>query len=151
MPLQITSLSTKLAQSAPLGLPASTTGTLFTVSGGPVWVVGIFGFVTTVIQAQATTFKISGKSGALTAVDICATGDLNGLAVGTLVMPVTTFATALAVAATNGVQIAVPITAPPMSWIQNTGTIIGTTVATSTGAIQWSCVYLPLAPGASIA
>ncbi len=149
MPLQITSTGLRAAQSAALALPASGTGLIFTVTG-VVWVQGIFGYVTTVIQAQATTFKISAKQGALTTVDVCATGDLNALAVGTLVVPLTTFATALSVASTNGVIIAVPITAPPMSWIMNTGVINGITVATSTGAIQWSILYAPLSPGAII-
>src|SRR5208282_34598 len=56
---------------------------------------------TTVVQSQATTFKYSAKVGALTTVDVCATGDLNAFPAGGVISPITSFATALVVASPN--------------------------------------------------
>jgi len=128
----------------PLTLPASTFGTIFTVTGGPIYVYAIFGFVTTAIQAQANATKLQAVATGLTAVDLCATGDINGLAVGTLLMPVTSFATALPVTNTNGVAFAGPITAPSIDFVMNAGVIRLNCAATNTGAIQWNMLYTPL-------
>ena len=151
MPQQIVSTGLKVSQSAIQTLPQTATGTIFTVTGA-VWVQAIFGVVTTAVQAQATTFKFSSKVGALASVDmnIAAGSDLTGATVGTVFMPVTTFGTALTIVAA-GVVIGVPITAPPMAWIiSGSGIITGTTVASSTGAAQYSCLWAPMSPGATV-
>lgn len=133
-----------------LTLPQSTTGTIFTVANGPIWVRCIVGFVTTAIQAQANATKIQAVATGLSAVDICATGDINGLAVGTLLMPVTSFATALPVTTTNGVAFAGPITAPATQFVMNAGVIRLNCAASNTGAIQWSLIYKPMAPNVTV-
>lgn len=151
MPMQVVSTGLKVAQSAPLALPATAAGTIFTITGS-VWIQGIFLRVTTVVQSQATTIQWAVKMDALTSVTISnATADLNAAAVGTIFMPVTTLATT-AVNNANGVLIGVPITAPPISVICAgvTGIITLTTGATSTGACQHSVLYAPMSPGAVI-
>src|SRR6266705_3350667 len=132
MPAQFQSTGVKTAVSGLLALPATTAGTIFTVTGH-VWVLAIYAIVTTVVQAQATTVKWSAKVGALTAVDVSnATADLNAAAVGSIWMPVTTFGTT-AINNANGVLISVPITAPPISFMMaGSGIITITTGATST-------------------
>ena len=156
MPLQIQTLL-KSVQSNITALPQAGPGTstLWNVTGD-VYVTTIVGVCTTTIGAVANATKLSAKCGALTAVDICATADINALAAGTLFMPVTTFATAAGIAATNGVQINVPITAPGMGFIMccgttNAGIITVTCAGTSvTGAMRWTLVYMPLSSGSQI-
>ncbi len=150
MPMQVVSTGLRTSQSAALALPATAAGTIFTVTGH-IWVQAIYLIVTTVIQAQATTVKWSAKVGTLTAVDVSnATADLNAAAVGQIFMPVTTFATT-AINNANGVLIAVPITAPPISFIMaGSGIITITTGATSTGAVQHQILWAPMSPGATV-
>lgn len=61
-----------------------TTGTLFTFTGG-IEILRIVGTVTTVVQAQVTTVKLSITPDAQTPVDICATKDVNAFAGGVAV------------------------------------------------------------------
>lgn len=148
-----------LVAGGPKTLPASTTGHIFTVSGGRVIVTTLTGVVTTVIQAQATTLSVGNTptGGSASTASFCATLDLNGKVVGTsLAVPQakasalissgadgtllwSTTSGAQGVAASNGGLLLVPA-----------GTIDVTTVATSTGAIQWSLTYLPYDAGATI-
>src|SRR6185369_9760616 len=60
-----------------------TTGNIFTFTG-TIEIMAIIGRVTTVIQAQATTIKISVVNDALAAYDIDATVDGNAAAAGSL-------------------------------------------------------------------
>src|SRR5438128_946559 len=98
MPAQFQSTGVKTAVSGLLALPATTAGTIFTVTGH-VWVLAIYAIVTTVVQAQATTVKWSAKVGALTAfrsaVALLTSTAVRAptLAVGSIWMPVTTFGT----------------------------------------------------------
>ena len=68
-------------------LPATTTGGIFTVSGGRVRVTGLTGVVTTGIQAQATTLKVVATPTTGAVNDLSATVDINGLAAGGLLSP----------------------------------------------------------------
>src|SRR4051794_18414243 len=77
-------LGTKVDK-ATASLPATATGTLFTVSGGGVWVTSIIGVVTTSIQAQANAVKLVATPTTGTVNDLSATVDVNGLAAGGLI------------------------------------------------------------------
>jgi hypothetical protein len=154
VPLNISTLI-KSVQSNITALPQATTANIFVVSGD-VFVTSILGVCTVVMGSVANATKLSAKCGALTAVDLCATADINALAAGTLFAPLTTFGTAASIAATNGVLINVSITAPGIGFLMGCGTtgagIILVNCAGSgvTGAIRWSCAYMPLSSGASI-
>src|SRR4051812_37156824 len=108
-------------------LPASTTTTYFTVAGGRVLITGLVGEVTTIVQAQATTFKLTSTPTTGTAVDLCTTVDLNAKEAGTL-LGITGLPADAMVATNAGLttgfkqQLIVPI-----------GNLRATTVATSTG------------------
>src|SRR5258708_3588303 len=106
MPLQIQAL-TKSVQSAIVALPQTTTSNIFTVSGD-VYVAMIQGVVTTIIGAVANATKLQAVCGALAAVDLCATADINGLVAGAVYQPITSFATAASIAGTAGVLVAGP-------------------------------------------
>ena len=134
---------------SPLNLPVATTpGTLFTITGGPIWVQMIYGIVTTVIQTQACNLKLSFKVGTLTAVDVCANAAISALAVGTVFIPITSFATAASVANLySGFVVGPTAAGAPTSFVcgqQGVTTLItATTSATNTGQIQWVLVYVP--------
>lgn len=124
------------------------TGTLWTYTGG-IRILNIYGIVRTAVQAQTTNCKLSAKNDALTAVDICANGDLNGLVAGTIVQLPAALATALPVTATNGV--ALGLLALPIVTICTTSGIITTTFgAASTGAVDWYMLWEPVTLGATV-
>lgn len=137
--------SGRLVTGAPKALPQSTTGTIFTVTAGPVLVQELFGIVTTVVQAQATTIAFTSTATGLSAVTLSGnTSDLNAAAVGTVVSITGTLASQVVLSANQGhIGQATPIFLGP-------GTIGVTTGASSTGAIQWYCRYTPLTAGAYI-
>src|SRR5689334_16854453 len=65
-------------------LPASATQNLFTVAGGRILLMGIFGEVTTVIQTQACNAKLISTPTVGTAVDLCAVLNITAKEVGAL-------------------------------------------------------------------
>src|SRR4051812_15927533 len=66
-------------------IPATTTTTLFTVTGGRIILTGLIGEVTTIIQAQANAIKIVSTPTTGTSGDISGTLDINAFEVGALV------------------------------------------------------------------
>lgn len=126
-------------------LPATALGNLFTVAGGRVMVNLLIGQVTTIIQAQATTIKVTATPTVGTAGDLSATVDCNGLEVGGLLTLIGTFGTALGKQNAFGAQ---GMNLVPT--IVAAGSIGITTGATSTGSIKWSIFYHPLDDGAYI-
>lgn len=129
-------------------LPATTSQNIFTVSGGRVLLLFLVGEVTTIIQAQATTVKVTSTPTTGSAIDMSSTGtDINALEVGGRIALANPPAAATALVKTNagytnlqGVRTIVPA-----------GTISYTTGATSTGSIKWDLIYVPLDTGASVA
>lgn len=131
-------------QRATAAIPQSTTGHIFNVVGGRVLVRMLLGEVTTIIQAQATTIKVTATPTAGSAVDMSATVDINALEVGGKLVLNGTAATALTKANAGS------IIAQSTSVVVAVGTIDLITVASSTGALKWSIWYMPLDDGASI-
>ncbi len=122
MPLNITTL-TKSVQSNITLLPQSTTASIFIVSGD-VAVIALTGVCTVIIGAVANATKLQAVCGALTAVDLCATADVNALAAGTIFAAITSFATGATIAATNGVLVNGPsATAQATGFIMSCGRI----------------------------
>lgn len=134
----------RLIRRAISGFPATTTMTLFTVTGGPVLVRDIFGIITTVVQTQANNTKLTAVATGLTGVDLCAVLSITAAAVGTHLSITGTLANAM-IASPNQTRIAqaTPIVVGP-------GTILLDCAATNTGAAQWFLRYQPLSPGALV-
>jgi hypothetical protein len=124
-------------------LPATTTGTIFTVTG-LVEVIAIVGIVTTVIQTQTCNLKLSTVSNSATT-DICANLDISAKAAQSRMSITGTFANAMLNTAKG-----VPVARQATSIVVQEGTIIATTDATNTGAIRWSVLYRPLQEGSRI-
>jgi hypothetical protein len=141
---------TLLALGYPVDKPTLTTvggGTkhLFIISGGRVLVKSIVGEVTTAIQAQATTAKLTANPTTGNDVDLCATSDLTGKEVGSLLSINGLAATALIMALAGGVQ---AMASPVVLAIGYLDLILG---ADSTGSIKWQVRYMPIDPGAIMA
>jgi len=126
-----------------------TTGTIFTFTGG-IELIRITGLVTTVIQAQATTVQLSIKPDSQTAVNICATKDINAFAAGSLLS--ITGTTAGAMVGTTAVAVRAPATQvnPVIAMCVTSGVITVTYGAASTGAIRWDLVWRPMTAGARV-
>lgn len=124
-------------------LPATTNAALFNVTGGRILLTGIIGLVTTAIQAQANTLSLTTLSttGALTT-NLTAGVDVTGAVVGTQygISGVRTDAALLGSNVPTGNEQIVAV-----------GSIRWATTATSTGAMSWTLLYIPLDDGASVA
>ncbi len=132
----------RLPRPATLLGQGATPRSLYTISGGAVRILSIVGIVTTVVQAQANATKLQAKATGQTAVDMCATGDINALAVGQVCGITGVAATAL--------QFGWAIVGQTTPWIVLPGTIDQLCAAASTGAMRWVLRYLPLDPGAVV-
>jgi hypothetical protein len=131
-------------------LPQTANKTIFTVAGGSVYVSMIYGHCTVAVGAVANATKLQVVPTAaglepVTAVDICATAELNALAAGTLYIPVTSFATAASITVTSGVG---PIAAATLftGFIMKPGVIRINCAGSdgSVGMIAWHMVYVPV-------
>jgi hypothetical protein len=128
---------------SPLLPPQGTTGTIFTITGGPILVEQIFGIVRTVIGAHANATKLQylADNPVLTAVDLCATADINALAAGAIFSLTGTLATGAIIVSPNTNQLAL---GQATKWNLGTGVIRVNCVGSSvTGAIQWFMMYRP--------
>lgn len=126
-------------------LPATAALNIFTVSGGRILLVSLIGEVTTIIQAQACTIKVTSTPTTGTAVDLSAvSASLSGLEVGGKLTLPAAAATALVSGNAGGVI------GKQASWVIPVGNISYTTSATNTGAIKWDLTYVPLDVGAQV-
>ena len=131
-----------ITQRPTAALPASGTGTLFTITGGRVRITSLIGEVTTVIQTQACTAKITSTPTVGAAVDLCATLDVTAKVVGSLFYITGTLANALVNA-----QCAL---AMAQQLIVNTGKIDLITGATNSGSVKWTIQWIPVDVGATL-
>lgn len=127
-------------------LPATATGSIFTVTGGRVLVTSITGVVTTAIQAQANNVKlVATPSGNGAVNDLSGVVDVNALALGGLLAPTGLAGDVLVKSTGGGVSgLRNPIVVAP-------GAIGVNTSATNTGAVTWTLTYVALDNGASVA
>lgn len=133
----------QIVERATANLPQTTATDYFTITGGKVRIIGIYGEVTTVIQTQTNNAKLqfaSTSPGATT--DLCAVLDITADAVGTLYSITGTLATALKATTNNMVVPADDLAAPGL--ILGPGTIKLSCSASNTGATKWTLIYVPI-------
>lgn len=148
-----------LVTGGPKTLPASTTGHLFTVSGGRVLITSVTGVVSTAIQAQASTLSVgntpTGGSASVASIAAAITS-ISGLPVGTsLAAPPFSSGSPAALVASGangvltGVDTGVSLELGGICLVP-AGTIDCTTSATDTGAVVWTVGYVPYDAGATV-
>lgn len=125
-------------------LPATATGSLFTVTGGRIILTSFIGEVTTSIQAQANAIKLVATPTTGSVNDLSGTVESNGLAAGGL-LAITGLAADAMVKSTGG----------GISNLRNPvvvaiGAIGLNTAATNTGSVKWVITYVPLDVGATV-
>lgn len=126
-------------------LPASTQAALFRVVNGPIEVVEIIGYITTVIQTQANNTKIVANPSTGSDTDLCAVLDVSADAVGSSWSITGTFANAMINTAAG-----VPLAKQATSFRVETGTIDLNCAATNTGAVKWKLRYKKINPNANV-
>lgn len=139
-------LGRRLTGAGPLTMPATTTTTLFTVTGGDIAVTSFAFAVTTVVQTQANAIKlVATPSGAGAATDICATVESSAAAVGSI-FAITGLPSAAMIKYLGGAYVgcSTPLIVKP-------GTVGLNTAATNTGAVgNFVLTYVPLADASTV-
>jgi hypothetical protein len=125
-------------------LPATTTGSIFTVAGGIVAITQIIGEVTTIIQNQACNLHITSVPTVGTAVDIGANVNIQALEAGGLI-GLTGLGSDAVLAPNAGA-----LSGMLRCLYVPEGVIQIHTSATNTGSIKWSIFYIPIDEGAYI-
>ncbi len=123
------------------------TGNIFTITGD-VEILSLTGIVTTAIQSQATTVKLSALCDALTVYDLCATLDINAFAVGSA-LGITGVVTDAMLGVTGVGVVAGQLISNRIHTISG-GYIKVTFGAASTGVIDWKCVWIPLSSNGKV-
>jgi predicted amidohydrolase len=126
-------------------VPQNAQTPMFTVRTGKVKVVDIVGEVTTVMAGGVTNTKLVSNPTVGADSDICATADVNGSAVGTMLGVTGTAASALVSQASGSfiAQLRGVIVAP--------GTIdYWNDQAAATGACKWTCTWIALDDDAEV-
>jgi hypothetical protein len=127
-------------------IPQNGVRSLYTISGGVIRIIQIFGVVTTVIAGGANNAKFQYKPTGQTAIDLCAVADIGTapLAVGKIIAPPGPVATAML--ADWGVPGAT------ISFYAGPGTLdLNCTAAAGTGAFRFVLRYQSVDPGAACA
>jgi hypothetical protein len=127
-------------------IPQTAAQTIFNVTGGRILVTALVGTVTTVIGGTATTLKVTSTPTSGTAVDVASATAITSKEVGAIATLPGTAGSALVVNnAGGGGQIPghQPYIVPP-------GALSVTTSASTTGAMSWSLMYVPLDDGVTV-
>jgi hypothetical protein len=127
-------------------LPATATGTLFTVTVGRVVVTSIVGEFTIAADATATLAKLVSTPTTGTAVDITSTTAVTSKEIGALITLPLTLGGALNVQ--NAGLGEIP---GALRFLVPIGTIGINTSATNVGSVKWSLTYFPFDDGATVA
>jgi len=123
-------------------LPATTATPYFTVAGGRV-LAYFLGEVTTVVETQACNAKLIHNPTVGTDMDLCAVLNISADEAGTLYTITGTPGDAMLGGGQAG-RLGAGVVLKP-------GTVDFSTAATNTGATKWTCFYIPLDDGASVA
>lgn len=128
-----------------------TSANLFTVSGGPVRVLALVGYVTAGLEAAENGTKIQFTPTGGAATDVCDAANVSGIVERTwLAIPLNGAAQPLASGTGAAGWVTSQAGAEGAAGIFFTGTFSMNCTATTTGAITWYIEYEPLAPGAAV-
>jgi hypothetical protein len=119
-------------------LPQTAQEALFTITGGPIFVYGIVGEVTTVIETQTNNAQLVFNHATESDVDLCADLDITADVVGTLYTISGDFSDAML----SGVAVESDLIAPP--FLLQEGSIELDCSASNTGQVKWTLFWAPL-------
>jgi hypothetical protein len=130
-------------------LPATTTGNIFTVTGGRILVTGFYGLAVTASPSTTNTLKVSLAPTSGTGADLCTAVSVASKEAGSqILLPDPVASGSNLVVTTAGGNAA----APTHAFVVPAGTITLTTTGTAaTGTWQWDLTYVPLDDGAAVA
>jgi len=137
----------RIVSKSSASLPQTTQSALFTITG-KVKLINIIGEVTTEIQNQANNAKIVHNPTVGSDTDLCATGNIQAMAVGTLCWITGDVSDGIQADA-NGMVDSTP-TAFTRDLILSAGTIDLNCSASNTGALKWVCLWQPIDEGANV-
>ena len=136
-------------------LPATTTGTLFTVSGGRVLVTALIGEVTTVFDGTVNSLNITHDPTVGAVGDLCAATVCTSDAAGTLYSITGVAADLLSAQKVTGTEVPTHVFVQAFQTkgiVLPAGTLgLKTTGTDTTGATKWTLTYIPIDDGASVA
>lgn len=149
------------AQRATATIPQSTTASIFTVTGGKVAITSLIGEVTTVIGATTVNFNVTYTPSGGAAADLCAATACTSDAVGTLYSVVSGIAADLLSIQSDTVAAVSPVLAsevPNVTYapllrqpiVVRAGAVGFKTSASTTGAVKWTCTWVPIDDGATL-
>jgi hypothetical protein len=141
-------LGEKVTRAAAL-LPATTTGNIFTVTGGRVLITSFLGVAVTASPATTNTLKVSVAPASGTGADLCTAVSVASQQAGSQILLPDPVA-----AASNLVVTTAGGNAPTSAhgFVVPAGTITLTTTGTAaTGTWQWDLTYVPIDDGAAVA
>ena len=119
-------------------LPQTAQEALFTITGGPIYVYGIVGEVTTVIETATNNAQLVYNHASESDVDLCADLDITGDVVGTLYTITGDFSDALL----SGVAVESDIIAQP--FLLQEGSIELDCSASKSGQVKWTLFWSPV-------
>jgi hypothetical protein len=128
-------------------LPATTTGNIFTVSGGRILMFALIGEVTTAIQNQACSLSINAVATAGSTVALCTAGSIINAPVGVHFSLPSAAGSALVTDLATGSGVQDVMTSP---WLIAVGVLNQQTTATNTGSVKWDMIYIPFDDGAQV-
>lgn len=143
---------TQVTKAAAL-FPQTTTTTLFTVTGGAIYVTSLFGIITTATttdpQLSLQYTPTAGTAGAFGTTTAIANAEI-GAVIG--VQPSATYVGGGAlIAQATSAKAGMPMFVPTPMVFGTTGVIQWKTLASVGGAMKWFITYVPLESGASVA
>ncbi|MDN5857145.1 MAG: hypothetical protein L0H84_00855 [Pseudonocardia sp.] len=130
--------------------PVSGTSPLFTVAGGKVLIVGVVGEVTTAMDGTTTSINLNHDPTVGSAVNICAATVVTSDVVGTVYGysgVITELLTSSGTAAPGTAYTRLPST----GMVLTPGVIGQVGTAADAGVVTWTCIYVPVDDGASVA
>ena len=145
---RLTRLENQVRRAGPVRNIASIASTnLWRIDNAPVRVLSLVGVITTTIEATANATKLTHTATGGAAVDLCATLDVTGDLIRTLLVLDGVKATPLVNTADAGVVID---SALHMPLVLTPGIVALNCAAVTTGAVSWYIEYEPLAPTALV-
>lgn len=142
----------RFVQRPTAALPATATGSIFTISGGAVLLTSFVARVTTAIQNQACSLSvgITPTVGSAQNAALASSTSIIAAIVGNNWSLNSTIGGALITGTLSVANVPVAIGLPASLLYLPVGAVTVTTTATNTGSVEWLMTYVPLESGSAV-